>query len=107
MSPRTALIAGAGPVGCLTALALAHQGWQVSVWEGRPGSSASRPKYQLPPLPLPPLGTLADPADARSDPRTVKEDVRSVNLAISARGLGALKAVEPDLGACSPTASTG
>ena len=39
-SPRSrkAVIVGAGPVGCLTAIALAKQGWNVEVYEGRPGT---------------------------------------------------------------------
>lgn len=35
---RKAIIVGAGPVGCLAAMALAKQGWTVDVYEGRPGA---------------------------------------------------------------------
>jgi NADPH-dependent 2,4-dienoyl-CoA reductase/sulfur reductase-like enzyme len=41
-TPR-AVVAGAGPVGCLAAIALAKQGWTVDIYEGRPGARASRP----------------------------------------------------------------
>lgn len=34
---RNAVVVGAGPVGCLAAMALANQGWQVVVYEARPG----------------------------------------------------------------------
>jgi ribulose 1,5-bisphosphate synthetase/thiazole synthase len=34
---KKAIVAGAGPVGCLTALSLAKKGWIVELWEGRPG----------------------------------------------------------------------
>lgn len=37
--PRKAVVVGAGPVGCLAALALAKQGWNVGVFEIRPGGS--------------------------------------------------------------------
>lgn len=32
-----AIVVGAGPVGCLAALALSKLGWQVEIYEGRPG----------------------------------------------------------------------
>jgi hypothetical protein len=34
---RKVVIVGAGPVGCLSALSFAKQGWEVEVFEGRPG----------------------------------------------------------------------
>jgi len=34
---RKAVIVGAGPVGCLAAFALARHGWNVAVYESRPG----------------------------------------------------------------------
>ena len=42
MDPRKdtahkAVVIGAGPVGCLTAMSLAKMGWQVDVFEARPG----------------------------------------------------------------------
>lgn len=35
---KKAIVVGAGPVGCLAALALAKRGWVVDLLEGRPGS---------------------------------------------------------------------
>lgn len=35
---RKAIIVGAGPVGCLAALALYKTGWSVEVYEARPGN---------------------------------------------------------------------
>jgi kynurenine 3-monooxygenase len=32
-----AIVIGAGPVGCLSAIALAKQGWNVEIYEGRAG----------------------------------------------------------------------
>nr|XP_019014790.1 kynurenine 3-monooxygenase [Kwoniella pini CBS 10737]OCF53571.1 kynurenine 3-monooxygenase [Kwoniella pini CBS 10737] len=67
---RKALIIGAGPVGALTALSLHRRGWEVELWE------------------------------SRDDPRgkdTAPSNLRSINLAISARGLEALRSVDPSL----------
>ena len=36
--PRKAVVVGAGPVGCLAALALAKAVWRVHIFEGRPGA---------------------------------------------------------------------
>ncbi|KAI0040485.1 FAD/NAD(P)-binding domain-containing protein [Auriscalpium vulgare] len=66
---RTAVVVGAGPVGCLAAMALAKMGWHVDVYE-------SRPDMRLP----------ASKAAAQQ---------RSINLAISSRGIAALQAVDP------------
>jgi heterodisulfide reductase subunit A-like polyferredoxin len=35
---RKAVIVGAGPVGCLTAISLSKQGWRVDVYESRHGT---------------------------------------------------------------------
>ncbi|CED84595.1 fad nad-binding domain-containing protein [Phaffia rhodozyma] len=67
---KKAIVVGAGPVGCLSALSLANKGWNVIIWEGRP-----------------------DP----KSPEAEKETIRSVNLAISARGISALHAIEPEI----------
>lgn len=37
---RKAVIVGAGPVGCLAAVALANRGWTVDVYEGRAGGGS-------------------------------------------------------------------
>jgi 2-polyprenyl-6-methoxyphenol hydroxylase-like FAD-dependent oxidoreductase len=36
---RKAVIVGAGPVGCLAAVSLAGMGWDVVMFESRPGGS--------------------------------------------------------------------
>ncbi|OCF33318.1 kynurenine 3-monooxygenase [Kwoniella heveanensis BCC8398] len=67
---RKVLVIGAGPVGALTALSLHRRGWEVEIWE------------------------------SRDDPRgkdTAPSNLRSINLAISARGLEALRSVDPSL----------
>ncbi|KAF9652823.1 FAD/NAD-P-binding domain-containing protein, partial [Thelephora ganbajun] len=66
---RKAVIVGAGPVGCLTAIVLANKGWSVEVYEGR------------------------------ADKRLRKSEVgqRSINLVLSSRGLAALHAIDPYL----------
>lgn len=38
---RTAIVVGAGPVGCLAAISLAKLGWNVVVYEARPGKQAA------------------------------------------------------------------
>lgn len=67
---RKAVIVGAGPVGCLTAIALAKQGWQVVVYEGRP--------------------------DMRMPSAKAFAQQRSINLAISSRGIAALESIDPE-----------
>lgn len=37
VAARKAVVIGAGPVGCLTAISLSKMGWQVEVYEGRSG----------------------------------------------------------------------
>ncbi|KAM6500602.1 FAD/NAD(P)-binding domain containing protein [Amanita muscaria] len=68
---RTAIVVGAGPVGCLAALALAKRGWLVQVYE-------ARPDLRLP----------ASKAEAQQ---------RSINLAISHRGIAAIEVVDPQV----------
>lgn len=36
-STRKVVVVGAGPVGCLAAMAFAKRGWRVDLYEGRPG----------------------------------------------------------------------
>lgn len=40
---RKAVVIGAGPVGCLAALALAKRGFSVELYEGRPGELRNLP----------------------------------------------------------------
>ena len=37
MSTRKVVVVGAGPVGCLAAMAMAKSGWNVELYESRPG----------------------------------------------------------------------
>ncbi|TDL27357.1 FAD/NAD-binding domain-containing protein [Rickenella mellea] len=66
---RTAVVVGAGPVGCLAALALAKQGWHVQLYDARP--------------------------DPRLPSSKSAASLRSINLAISSRGIAALQAIDP------------
>ncbi|KAJ4488101.1 FAD/NAD-P-binding domain-containing protein [Lentinula aciculospora] len=65
---KRAVVVGAGPVGCLAALMLAKRGWEVSLFEGRPD----------PRLPVSKASTKQ----------------RSINLAISHRGIAAIQAID-------------
>ncbi|KAG8900621.1 kynurenine 3-monooxygenase, mitochondrial precursor [Tulasnella sp. 408] len=66
---KTAIVVGAGPVGSLAALSLAKAGWNVGLYEGRP--------------------------DIRLESSRLNVTQRSINLAISSRGIAALYAVDP------------
>ena len=86
---RKAVIVGAGPVGCLAAIALANKGWSVEVYEGRAG-----------------VGLVFISRDCfsrltiyRTDKRLGKpeEGQRSINLVLSSRGLTALYTIDPSL----------
>ncbi|KAF7295012.1 Kynurenine 3-monooxygenase [Mycena indigotica] len=66
---KTAVVVGGGPVGCLAAISLARRGWKVDVYEARP-----------------------DLRDAASIQNT---KLRSINLAISHRGLAAIQVIDP------------
>jgi kynurenine 3-monooxygenase len=81
---RKALVVGAGPVGALTALSLHRRGWEVEIWESRDGMSLS-------------IVALLTSTDPRGKSTTMT-NLRSINLAISARGLEALRSVDPTLG---------
>ncbi|KAJ7582889.1 FAD/NAD-binding domain-containing protein [Mycena floridula] len=65
---RHALVVGAGPVGCLSALMLAKRGWDVTLVEARP--------------------------DIRLPESKAAIQQRSINLAISHRGIAAIRAVD-------------
>lgn len=65
---RKVVIVGAGPVGCLAAIAFAKMKWQVEVYEARP--------------------------DLRLSSSKAAAQQRSINLAISSRGIAALRAVD-------------
>jgi 2-polyprenyl-6-methoxyphenol hydroxylase-like FAD-dependent oxidoreductase len=41
-SGRNAVVVGAGPVGCLAAISLAKSGWNVQIYEGRPGKCCNQ-----------------------------------------------------------------
>ncbi|CAK9437762.1 uncharacterized protein LODBEIA_P21400 [Lodderomyces beijingensis] len=69
-APEAIGIVGAGLVGCLAALAFAAKGYEVTLFEARP-----------------------DPATVDAGQR----NLRSINLAVSNRGLRALKYVDEDL----------
>ncbi|KAG5653965.1 hypothetical protein H0H81_008833 [Sphagnurus paluster] len=68
-TPRKVVVVGAGPVGCLAAMAFAKQGWRVDIYEGRP--------------------------DMRLPSSKAENQQRSINLAISHRGIAAIEAVDP------------
>ncbi|KAG6911459.1 hypothetical protein DXG01_014533 [Tephrocybe rancida] len=70
-TPRKVVVVGAGPVGCLAAIAFAKQGWKVDLYEGRP--------------------------DLRLPSSKAANQQRSINLAMSHRGIAALEAVDPAL----------
>ncbi|KAK0228450.1 FAD/NAD-binding domain-containing protein [Armillaria fumosa] len=68
---RKAAIVGAGPVGSLSAIVLAKRGWSVSLYEGRP--------------------------DPRLPSSKEAARLRSINLAISHRGICAINAIDPEV----------
>ncbi|KAI0318647.1 FAD/NAD-P-binding domain-containing protein [Amylostereum chailletii] len=67
--PRKVVVIGAGPVGCLIAMSLAKMGWLVDVYDARP--------------------------DPRLPASKAAAQQRSINLAISSRGIAALEAIDP------------
>ncbi|KAG6854622.1 hypothetical protein C0991_004224 [Blastosporella zonata] len=68
---RKVVVVGAGPVGCLAAISFAKKGWKVDLFEGRP--------------------------DLRLPSSKAANQQRSINLAMSHRGIAALEAVDPAL----------
>ncbi|KAJ6601339.1 FAD/NAD-P-binding domain-containing protein [Mycena vulgaris] len=70
MHPPKAVVVGAGPVGCLSAMALANLGWHVTIYEQRPDLRSLHPE------------------NSRQ---------RSINLTLSARGIAAIRAIDNDI----------
>ncbi|KAJ7134993.1 FAD/NAD-binding domain-containing protein [Mycena crocata] len=64
-----AVVVGAGPAGCLSAIFLAKLGWHVTIYERRP--------------------------DLRSNSPQVTARQRSINLTLSSRGIAAVQAIDP------------
>ena len=88
-STRKAVVVGAGPVGCLCAIALAKQGWSVDVYEGRPGRYPPRLRVNCAEF------LTERPSDIRLPSSKAVSQQRSINLAMSSRGIAALKAIDP------------
>jgi kynurenine 3-monooxygenase len=89
---RKAVIVGAGPVGCLAAIALANKGWAVEVYEGRAGEAA----FSSTPTPSSAyLSFILFFLDKRL--KKSEEGQRSINLVLSSRGLAALHTIDPFL----------
>ncbi|KAF8478628.1 FAD/NAD-P-binding domain-containing protein [Russula ochroleuca] len=63
------IVVGAGPVGCLAAIALANMGWEVEIYDTRP--------------------------DMRLPSSQAAAQQRSINLAVSSRGIAAMQAIDP------------
>src|SRR6266699_5121390 len=82
------VVVGAGPVGCLVAIALANMGWVVEIYEARPG---------IPPLHLPLFRHFHEQLtlDMRLPSSQAAAQQRSINLAFSSRGIAAMKAIDP------------
>jgi len=83
---RKAVIIGAGPVGCLAASALFRHGWNVAVYESRPGLVDAQIQTFV---------TQSNLPDLRLPSSKVASQKRSINLAISHRGIAALEVVSP------------
>ncbi|KAI9510863.1 FAD/NAD-P-binding domain-containing protein [Russula earlei] len=66
---RKLIVVGAGPVGCLAAMSFAKMGWSVEIYEARP--------------------------DMRLPSSRAAAQQRSINLAISSRGIAAMQAIDP------------
>lgn len=77
-----AAVIGAGPVGCLAALSLAARGFEVDVYERRPDPRSNQ------------IGSTSGDASFSSSSASKRPVDRSINLAISSRGLKALATVE-------------
>lgn len=84
-STRKGVVVGAGPVGCLAALSLAKNGWDVTVYDARPGMSIPVASNQT--------NLLLDMRLAENKSALTQ---RSINLAISSRGITALHSINPE-----------
>lgn len=89
---RKVVVVGAGPVGCLSAMALAKMGWAVEIYESRPGLCHSINTYHY--------FLQIDASnhyvlDMRLPSSKTTSQQRSINLAISSRGIAALQAIDP------------
>lgn len=89
---RKAVIVGAGPVGCLAAIALANRGWLVEVYEGRAGAACF---FTYPESSVSSLAHSFYFLDKRL--RKSEDGQRSINLVLSSRGLTALHTINPFL----------
>ena len=83
---RKLVVVGAGPVGCLAAIALAKMGWSVEIYEARPGIFLFHHG--------PPIFSQSTP-DMRLPSSREAAQQRSINLAISSRGIAAMRAIDP------------
>ena len=97
-NPKKAVVVGAGPVGCLAALGLAKRGWSIEIYEGRPGersckiSGGMNINWHIVNAIVPLLDIILD---MRLPSSKARAESRSINLAISHRGLVALQVVDP------------
>ncbi|KAJ7508577.1 FAD/NAD-binding domain-containing protein [Mycena galericulata] len=73
--PLKVAVVGAGPVGCLSAIALAKLGWEVTIYERRPDPRTS---------------SLLTGDTGENHGRQ-----RSINLTLSSRGIAAIQALDP------------
>lgn len=89
---RKAVVVGAGPVGCLAAMSLAKMGWSVDIYEGRPGMP--NPRF-FPGVRSIEFIPVCIHEDMRLPSSKAAAQQRSINLAISARGLAAIQAIDP------------
>jgi kynurenine 3-monooxygenase len=86
---RNLVIVGAGPVGCLAAMSFANMGWSVEIYEARPGNRppSSKPSFFV--------FTKDSTLDMRLPSSQAAAQQRSINLAISSRGIAAIQAIDP------------
>ena len=94
MTPKCVVI-GAGPVGALAGLYAARRGWDVEVYDLRPGTSRTRCGVTASRLLDSPLTIRPDLRDEATTPLNF---TKSINLALSERGINALRFSDsPDL----------